>query len=264
VTKRKQLDLLVVDRGLATNRTQARGLIMAGEVMVNGQTRTKPGMMAPADATVAVRKPPRYVSRGGLKLEAAIDRLAVNVQGRVCADIGASTGGFTDCLLQHGAARVYAVDVGYGQLAWTLRQDARVVVIERTNVRHLTSLPEPVDLVTVDVSFISLGLVLPVVRSYLRPEGEVVALIKPQFEAGRDQVGKGGVVRDPAVHRAVLRELGHWAEAAGWAVIGLVLSPLRGPAGNAEFFIHLRPDGQAATDLDRWIETCLRETARPE
>lgn len=264
MTKGKRLDLLMVDRGLAASCTQARGLIMAGEVTVDGQTRTKPGMMVPADAAVAVRPPPRYVSRGGLKLEAAIDRLAVNVEGRVCADIGASTGGFTDCLLQHGAARVYAVDVGYGQLAWSLRQDDRVVVIERTNVRHLAALPEPVNLVTIDVSFISLKLVLPVVRGYLRPEGEVVALIKPQFEAEPGQVGKRGVVRDPTVHRAVLRQIGRWAEAEGWAVIGLVPSPLHGPAGNVEFFIHLWPDRQAGANLDRWIDACLQETAKPE
>jgi len=256
--KKRRLYVLLVERGLAKSRAQARALIMAGEVTVGAQPASKAGMMVPADVEVTVREPHRYVSRGGLKLEAALDQLTVGVEGRICADIGASTGGFTDCLLQRGAARVYAVDVGYGQLAWRLRQDPRVVVVERTNVRHLVALPEQVHLATVDVSFISLTLVLPVVRGYLLPQGEVVALVKPQFEAGRSQVGKGGVVRDPAVHRAVLQRLCRWAEDERWAVCGLVPSPLRGSAGNIEFFLHLRPTGESVGDVARLVEDCLR------
>jgi len=256
--RKHRLDVLLVERGLVASRAQARALIMAGEVMVGGKPASKAGMTISADVDVVVRTPPRFASRGGLKLEAALDQLAVEVEGRLCADIGASTGGFTDCLLQRGAARVYAVDVGYGQLAWRLRRDPRVVVMERTNVRHLAVLPERVHLATVDVSFISLTLVLPVVRGYLLPGGEVIALVKPQFEAGRSQVGKGGVVRDSAVHRLVLQRLCGWAEDEGWAVCGLIPSPLRGPAGNIEFFLHLRPAGNSVCDVLQLIEDSVR------
>ncbi len=200
----------------------------------------KPGRLVSADAAVQVQERLRYVSRGGLKLEAALDAFGITPNGRVCADIGASTGGFTDCLLQRGAAKVYAIDVGYGQLAWSLRQDPRVIAIERVNIRHLETLPEPVDLATVDVSFIGLSLVLPAVKRLLAPNGQVVALIKPQFEAGRGQVGKGGVVRDGKVHRAVIEKVLTEAAAIGLASAGLIRSPITGPAGNIEFLVWLQ------------------------
>lgn len=238
---KERLDRLLCGRGLVASREKGRRLIMAGEVTVNGLVADKPGVRVRADAEIAVRQQPLYVSRGGLKLAAALDSFAVTVQGAVAADVGASTGGFADCLLQRGATRVYAIDVGYGQLAWRLRQDERVVVLERTNARYLEALAEPVDLVVVDVSFISLKLVLPAARSWLGASGHIIALIKPQFEAGREQVGKGGVVRDPAVHRAVLQDLIVWAAGQGYGPQGLIRSPIKGPAGNVEFLIWLRP-----------------------
>ncbi len=242
--RKTRLDTLLVSRGLAESRHKAQGLIMAGHVLVDDQVVDKPGRRVPEDARVTVRQGLRYVSRGGIKLEHALSRLQVDVIGKIVADVGASTGGFTDCLLQHGARKVYAIDVGYGQLAWQLRQDPRVVVLERTNIRYLDSLPDPVDLATVDVAFISLKLVVPPVLDLLQPKGETVALVKPQFEAGREQVGKGGVVKDPAVHRAVLEDLATWAMTMGLRVRGLVTSPTTGPAGNVEFFLHLSKDEQ--------------------
>ncbi len=215
---------------------------MAGHVLVDDQVVDKPGRRVPDDARVTVRQGLRYVSRGGIKLEHALSRLQVDVMGKIVADVGASTGGFTDCLLQQGAQKVYAIDVGYGQLAWRLRQDPRVVALERTNIRYLDSLPDPIDLATVDVAFISLKLVLPPVMDLLQPKGEIVALVKPQFEAGRDRVGKGGLVKNPAVHRAVLENIAAWAMATGLRVPGLVTSPTTGPAGNVEFFLHLSKD----------------------
>ena len=235
MSERQRLDVLIVERGLTDSREQARRLIMAGEVMVAGQVVDKPGMRVPQDADIVVQTGPRYVSRGGEKLEAALAAFAVNVAGRICADVGASTGGFTDCLLQHGAGKVYAIDVGYGQLDYRLRQDARVVVMERTNARYIEVLPEMVSLVTIDASFISLKLLLPVIRHWLAPSAAVVPLIKPQFEAGKSDVGKGGVVKDPVVHRRVLREVLSAAAAEGYAARGLIRSPLKGPAGNVEF-----------------------------
>ncbi len=232
---KERLDILVLERGLAESRSKAQRLIWAGLVRVAGQVMDKPGTRFATDAEIAVEEQPRFVSRGGDKLEAAMARFGVDAAGVVAADVGASTGGFTDCLLQRGATRVYAIDVGYGQLAWRLRNDPRVVVMERTNARYVESLPEPVDLATVDVSFISLGLILPMVQGWLRPAGQVVALIKPQFEAGRRNVGKGGVVRDPAVHRRVLRRVLKAAAVEGLRLRGLMPSPLRGPAGNVEF-----------------------------
>jgi 23S rRNA (cytidine1920-2'-O)/16S rRNA (cytidine1409-2'-O)-methyltransferase len=240
--RKKRLDVLLMERGLVESRERAQSLIMAGQVLVGDDVVDKPGKLVSEDGQVTVREGLPYVSRGGVKLEHALDRFGVDVTGRIAADVGASTGGFTDCLLQRGARRVYAIDVGYGQLAWRLRQDPRVVVLERTNIRYLESLPEPVDLVTVDVAFISLELVLPKVVSLLQAEGEIVALIKPQFEAGREQVGKGGVVKDPAVHRAVLEDVLAWAISNGLRIRGLTLSPLRGPAGNLEFFAYLSRD----------------------
>jgi 23S rRNA (cytidine1920-2'-O)/16S rRNA (cytidine1409-2'-O)-methyltransferase len=213
----------------------------------------------PEDAAVQVRQGLPYVSRGGLKLAAALDAFGVAPTGWVCADIGASTGGFTDCLLQRGAARVYAVDVGYGQLAWTLRQDPRVISLERVNVRYLPGLPEPVALATVDVSFIGLGLVLPRVAALLAPGGQVIALIKPQFEVGKRQVGKGGVVRDPVLHRAAVERVLAGAAALGLAPAGLIRSPVTGPAGNVEFLAWLRAGGELPTSeiIAAWLAACL-------
>jgi 23S rRNA (cytidine1920-2'-O)/16S rRNA (cytidine1409-2'-O)-methyltransferase len=235
----ERLDVALVERGLAVSREQARARILAGDVRVDGQVAARPGVLVADAAALEVRAAPAFVSRGGDKLAHALARFGIVVADRVALDAGASTGGFTDCLLQRGARRVYAVDVGYGQLDWRLRQDSRVVVMERTNLRQLDVLPEPIDLATVDLSFISLRLVLEAVRRLLGPVGEVVALVKPQFEAGRGQVGRGGVVRDPAVHRAVLEAVLGWAAAHGFAVRGLTASPLRGPAGNVEFLAHL-------------------------
>jgi 23S rRNA (cytidine1920-2'-O)/16S rRNA (cytidine1409-2'-O)-methyltransferase len=239
MAEKTRLDVLLADRGLAPSREAARRMIMAGEVRVDGDVRDKPGMRVALDVALEVRQPPRFVSRGGEKLQGALDAFGVDVAGRICADVGASTGGFTDCLLQHGAARVYAIDVGYGQLDYRLRTDARVVVMERTNARYLEALPELVSLVVIDASFISLGMLVPVVRGWLADEADVIALIKPQFEAGKGQVGKGGVVRDPDVHRRVLLDVLSGARDTGYAVRDLVPSPLKGPAGNIEFLAWL-------------------------
>ncbi|MDI3341501.1 MAG: TlyA family RNA methyltransferase [Sphaerobacter sp.] len=255
--KRVRADELLVARGLAENRSRARALIMAGAVRSGDRLIDKPGLTLPPDAPLTVQERPRFVSRGGEKLEAALQRFAIDVAGRVCADFGASTGGFTDVLLQRGAARVYAIDVGYGQLDYRLRQDPRVVVLDRTNVRYLESLPEPIDLVTIDVSFISLALVLPAALRVLKPDGECVALVKPQFEAGRDKVGKGGVVRDPRVHREVLRRVLAEAAALGFRVRGLMPSPIRGPAGNVEFLVWLSRAAGDDLDHDALVEAAL-------
>jgi len=255
---KKRLDVLLVEKGLSPSRARAQRLIMAGEVLVNGQVRDKPGTRVPPEASIELLARMPYVSRGGLKLAAALDAFPVKVKGVTAADVGASTGGFTDCLLQRGAARVYAIDVGYGQLAWKLRQNPRVVVMERTNARYLERLPEPVDLVVIDVSFISLELILPRAIDWLREEGHIIALIKPQFEAGREQVGRGGVVKDPQVHAAVLRKIANWAIERGLAVRGLMTSPLRGPAGNVEFLIHLsKTAGEASLEIEHAVTKVL-------
>jgi 23S rRNA (cytidine1920-2'-O)/16S rRNA (cytidine1409-2'-O)-methyltransferase len=254
---KERLDLLVVQRGLAESRQSAQRLIIAGLVSVDGQPAAKPGTRIPLSAHLAVKAQPPYVSRGGLKLEAALDAFGLDVSDWIVADVGASTGGFTDCLLQRGAARVYALDVGYGQLAWKLRQDPRVVVMERTNARYVESLSEVIDLATIDASFISLRLLLPQVKQWLKPGGQVVALIKPQFEAGREHVGKGGVVRDPAIHQSVLKELTFWAASKGWGLCGLIRSPVKGPAGNVEFLAHWKPDGQDTTVSEALITACV-------
>jgi len=265
---KKRLDLVLVERGLAESRTQAQRLIHAGLVRVGGQVADKPGTLVATGAEVVVQARPRFVSRGGEKLEAALVRFGLEVAGSVAADVGASTGGFTDCLLQHGARRVYAIDVGYGQLDWRLRNDARVVVLERTNVRYLESLPEPVDLVTVDVALMSRGLVWRVVVGWLTiplpPPARggsgsgVVALIKPQFEAGRQEVGKRGVVRDPEVHRRVLEQVTGMAAGLGLGLCGLMPSPLRGPAGNVEFLGWWGP-GAAGLEVEAAIAACMSE-----
>lgn len=250
--QKTRLDQRVLDLGLAQSRERAKALIMAGSVYVNGVRQTKPGMPVTEDAEVAVKgERLAYVSRGGLKLEKALDIFSIHPTGLVCIDCGASTGGFTDCLLQRGAAHVYAVDVGYGQLAWSLRIDDRVTVMERTNARNLTPdlFPTAMDLAVMDLSFISLGLVLPAVKRLLAPTGQVVCLVKPQFEAGREKVGKKGVVRDPAVHREVLEGFLGQAKEMGFAVRGLTYSPVRGPEGNIEYLAWLGLDG-AAADID--------------
>jgi 23S rRNA (cytidine1920-2'-O)/16S rRNA (cytidine1409-2'-O)-methyltransferase len=257
-----RLDHLLVQRGLAESRSQAQVLVLAGEVCVDGQVTLKPGTRVSDEAEVEVREQLPYVSRGGLKLAAALDAFRVSVAGAVCADVGASTGGFTDCLLQRGAARVYAIDVGYGQLAWQLRQDERVVVMERTNARYLERLPEPAQLVTIDASFISLRLLLPAVVRWLAPGAAVIPLVKPQFEAGREQVGKGGVVREPTVHRQVLEKVAGYATTHGLAVHGVIRSPITGPAGNAEFLVHLRLGSPGEDfDLAAAIAGCLADNA---
>ena len=215
---------------------------MSGAVLVNDRPATKPGHQVSSDVEIRIRQRPKYVSRGGDKLEAALDAFGIEVGDLICADLGASTGGFTDVLLQRGAKRVYAVDVGYGQLHWRLRQDPHVVVMERVNARYLGELPEVVDLITIDASFISLRLILPAARRLLASDGQIVALIKPQFEAGRDQIGKGGVVRDAKIHRQVLANLVNWCEEEGLNPQGLIPSPLLGPKGNREFLLWLRPD----------------------
>ncbi len=256
-----RLDRLLVERGLAPSREQARRLIMAGEVLVDDRVVDKPGRLVPEDAPVRVRRQPRYVSRGGLKLEAALDRFGLDVSGLTAVDVGASTGGFTDCLLQRGAARVYAVDVGYGQLAWKLRQDPRVIPLERTNIRHLESLPggELADLAVIDASFIGLGLVLPATLRLLKPDGQIIALVKPQFEAGPQDVGKGGVVRDQRVHRRVLEEVAALARELGLTVAGLTVSPAPGPAGNVEFLVWLTRKPEQAIPLEPAIQKALEE-----
>ncbi|NPV77020.1 MAG: TlyA family RNA methyltransferase [Anaerolineae bacterium] len=238
-----RLDTLMAERGLVESRSQAQNLIMAGEVRVNGEVVLKPSHKVSPQADVIIKQPPRFVSRGGEKLEAALGAFGLgDLSGLVCADVGASTGGFTDCLLQHGAMKVYAVDVGYGILHWKLRKDERVISMERTNARTLRALPELVDLVTIDASFISLRYLLPVVKNWLAtPKGIVLALIKPQFEAGRAESARGeGVIRNPAIHRRVLINVIEFAVREGFAVGGLIRSPLLGPKGNVEFLAFLR------------------------
>jgi 23S rRNA (cytidine1920-2'-O)/16S rRNA (cytidine1409-2'-O)-methyltransferase len=255
---KSRLDILLTEKGLAESRNKAQALIMAGQVQVNGVVVSKAGSRVPLDADISLKDDLPYVSRGGLKLAAALDSFKLEPAGAVCADVGASTGGFTDVLLQRGAARVYAIDVGYGQLAWNLRRDNRVVVMERTNARYLETLPELVELVTIDVSFISLRLILPTVVKWLKPAAIIVALIKPQFEAGRNQVGKGGIVRDERVHRQVLQQVTGYARVVGLQVLGLIPSPITGPAGNHEFLVHLGWQTQlTAPELQSLVETCL-------
>jgi 23S rRNA (cytidine1920-2'-O)/16S rRNA (cytidine1409-2'-O)-methyltransferase len=240
---RQRLDVLLTERGLAPSRERARAVIMAGGVQVDGKLVDKPGAPVAPDCAIAILAPDLpYVSRGGLKLEGALAAFGLSVSGLACLDVGASTGGCTDCLLQHGAAQVTAVDVGYGQLAWRLRQDPRVVVVERTNIRYMPAerLPAAVDLVTIDASFISLRIVVPAVLKFLKPAGRILPLVKPQFEVGKGEVGKGGVVSDPAQHARVLDELKRFFEGLGLDCSEPVPSPIDGPKGNREFFFLLR------------------------
>ena len=240
---KKRLDVLLVEQGYADNRTKAQAIIMSGQVYVNGQKADKPGTSFEETVAIEVRGAAcPYVSRGGLKLEKALRDFDVDPTGYVCSDSGASTGGFTDCLLQQGASKVFAIDVGYGQLDWKIRSDPRVVVMERTNVRYVTpeQLGEPLDLSVIDVSFISLNIVLPVIKTFLKPgKGQVLCLIKPQFEAGRDKVGKKGVIREPETHREVLDNFVSLADSLSFTILGLTFSPVKGPEGNIEFLAHL-------------------------
>ena len=241
--KKQRLDRLLVERGVAPSRQRAQAMIMAGKILVNNRPVEKAGFLVDHEDSIEQKgKDIPYVSRGGLKLEGALQALEVKLEGSVCLDVGASTGGFTDCLLQNGAARVYTVDVGYGQLAWKLRQDPRVVVIERTNIRHMPAerIGEPVDIATIDVSFISLKIVVPAVIAFLKNSASILALIKPQFEVGKNQVGKGGVVRDAALHARVIQNLTTFFIESGLSCETVSPSPILGPKGNREFFILLR------------------------
>ncbi len=249
---KERLDVLLVSGGFAESREKAKAMIMEGIVFVNGEREDKAGASFPADASVEVRgQTLRYVSRGGLKLEKAMDCFGLSLSERVCMDVGASTGGFTDCMLQNGAAKVFSVDVGRGQLAWKLRQDPRVVCMEKTNIRYVTpeDIGEPVSFASIDVSFISLTKVLGPVREILAPEGEVVCLIKPQFEAGREKVGKKGVVREPETHLEVIEKVMDHAKGLGFGRRHLEFSPIKGPEGNIEYLLHLQKDGGDAPDI---------------
>ena len=242
---KQRLDIFLVEQGLISSRSMAQSMIMAGEVYVNDQKATKAGEMVTGEEHIEIRgKSLKYVSRGGLKLDKAMNVFPIDLKQTVCMDIGASTGGFTDCMLQNGASRVYAIDVGYGQLAWKLRQDERVVNLERTNIRFVTEeqVPEPIDFFSVDVSFISLKLVLPVAYQLLKENGTGVCLIKPQFEAGKDKVGKKGVVRDKNVHLEVINHILDVARETGFSVLGLDYSPIKGPEGNIEYLLFVGKD----------------------
>jgi 23S rRNA (cytidine1920-2'-O)/16S rRNA (cytidine1409-2'-O)-methyltransferase len=246
--RKERLDKLMVEKGLVPSREKAQALIMIGGVKVNGQVMRKPGQKIREDALIEILQPPcPYVSRGGIKLEGAIKGFGINVEGKVCLDVGASTGGFTDCLLQHGAKKVYAVDVGWGQLHWKLRNDPRVICLEKRNIRYLPKeeIPEEVDLVTIDTSFISLKLVIPAVLKFLKEKAEILALIKPQFEVGKGEVGKGGVVRDPEKHKRVIEEIRIFSQNLGLHPVGVIESPISGPKGNREFFIYLIKYGES-------------------
>ncbi len=260
MSEKKRLDILVYEAGLAESREKAKALIMAGEIYVDNQKSDKPGTTYPEGVHVELRgnKLP-YASRGGLKLEKALKVFPIDLTDKITMDIGASHGGFTDCMLQNGARKVYAIDVGYGQLVWKLRNDPRVVNLERTNVRYITQeqVPDPIDFFSVDVSFISLCLVLPAARPLLRDGGEAVALIKPQFEAGRGNVGKKGVVRDKRIHAEVIRKIYDFCLANGFSILGLDYSPIKGPEGNIEYLIHIRksdqPTAEKTVDIDALV-----------
>lgn len=254
-----RLDEVVVKLELAPTRSKARAMIMAGDVLVNDLPVLQAGAPIRSSDVVMLKAKPRFVSRGGEKLDHALEVFGVDVMNCTCADLGASTGGFTDCLLQRSAKRVYAIDVGYGQIDQRIRDDERVVVQERVNARYIESLPEPIDLVVIDVSFIGLALILPVARLVLTENGQCVPLVKPQFEAGRGDVGKGGVVRDPAIHRRVLVEAAENATGNGFAVRGVTKSPIVGPAGNIEFLMHLVVGGEQSSNVDEMIDKALAE-----
>ena len=260
---KKRLDMLLFERGLAESRQKAQAIIMSGQVYVDGRKTDKSGTAVEEAAEIEVRGGQLpFVSRGGLKLEKAMETFSFSLDGCVCADIGASTGGFTDCMLQKGAQKVYAVDVGYGQLAWKLRQDSRVVCLERTNARYISreQIPDALDFASIDVSFISLKLILPPLRQLMKPDGRVACLVKPQFEAGKEKVGKKGVVRDPQVHLEVLENFLEHAAQADFSVRGLTYSPIRGPEGNIEYLGHLTvgADEPCNVDLPALVEESHR------
>ena len=257
--EKKRLDNLLIERGLVLSRQWARGYILAGNVLVDGQMVDQVSKQVGLDSTIEIKGKAicPYVSRGGWKLERALEAFSRSVREKVALDVGASTGGFTDCLLQKGCRRVYAVDVGYGQLAWTLRRDSRVIPLERRNIRYLTptDFPEKTDLATIDVSFISLSLILSVVKDLIVPGGDLLCLVKPQFEVGKGEVGKGGVVRDTQKHEQVLRKIIAHSSELGLGAQGLIRSPLKGPKGNVEFFLHFRSgrQGPSEEETSRWI-----------
>lgn len=251
MTNKKRLDVMLFEKGLVQSREKARAVIMAGNVYVNNQKEDKPGNLIKADAEIEIRNSQiSYVSRGGLKLEKAINKFKINLQDKVTMDVGASTGGFTDCMLQNGARKVYSVDVGYGQLAWELRNDKRVINLERTNIRYLNKslIVDKIDFFTVDVSFISLKLVLPILKNFIKESATSVCLIKPQFEAGKENVGKNGVVRDKKVHKEVVAGICNFVLENGFDILGLDFSPIKGPKGNIEYLIYLK-ESQTPTNL---------------
>jgi len=255
-----RLDVLLVERGLAESRAKAQALIMAGQVRIADQVALKPATAVDNKAVLTVDTGPRFVSRGGEKLDAALEKFAIDVKGFVCADVGSSTGGFTDCMLQRGAVKVYAIDVGKGILHWKLRNDRRVVVMEETNARYVESLPEPVDFVTVDASFISLKVLLPTIKKWINNETNLLCLIKPQFEAGKKDVARGdGVIRDPEIHKHVLLEVLSFARQEGFNIRGLIKSPLLGPKGNAEFLVWLKQASaeERGVELDPLVASVL-------
>ena len=257
---KERLDILLVKRGLAPSREKAKAMIMEGNVFVENQREDKAGTSIPENAKIEIKgNTLKYVSRGGLKLEKAMNHFDIELQNKVCMDIGASTGGFTDCMLQNGASKVYAVDVGYGQFAWKLRTDERVVCMEKTNIRYVTpeDIGEPLDFASVDVSFISLSKVLPAARELLKDGGEMVCLIKPQFEAGREKVGKKGVVRDKAVHEEVVERIIEFASQNGFFVKNLEYSPIKGPEGNIEYLVYIRKDETGGVDAAVDIEAVV-------
>lgn len=259
---KERLDVLLVQQGYATSREKAKAIIMAGQVYVDGQKEDKAGSMFKEEAKIEVRgNTLKYVSRGGLKLEKAMSHFAMTLEGKVCMDVGASTGGFTDCMLQNGAVKVYSVDVGHGQLDWKLRNDPRVVCMEKTNIRYVTpeDIEEPVDFSSIDVSFISLTKVLLPVRNLLSQDGQIVCLIKPQFEAGREKVGKKGVVRDPAVHKEVIEKVIAFAKEQYLEPLALDFSPIKGPEGNIEYLLYLqkKPEGTEMTDGDMDVDAVV-------
>ena len=267
---KERLDVLLVQQGYASSREKAKAIIMAGQVYVDGQKEDKAGSMFKEEAKIEVRgNTLKYVSRGGLKLEKAMSHFAVTLEGKVCMDVGASTGGFTDCMLQNGAVKVYSVDVGHGQLDWKLRNDPRVVCMEKTNIRYVTpeDIGEPVDFSSIDVSFISLTKVLEPIRDYLTEDGEIVALIKPQFEAGREKVGKKGVVREKSTHHEVIEKVTSYAASIGFDILEIEFSPIKGPEGNIEYLVHLKktqelPGKILAQNLETVVDSAFDTLAK--
>lgn len=259
--QKERLDVLITNRVLAESRERAKAYIMAGVVYVDGQKEDKPGLKVPVTAQIEVRQKMKYVSRGGYKLEKAMEVFPLTLTDKVCMDVGASTGGFTDCMLQNGASKVYAIDVGYGQLAWSLRQDERVICMEKTNMRYVTheEIPEVIAFSSIDVAFISLTKILQSVYDLTQEEGEVVALIKPQFEAGRDQVEKHGVVKNPKIHEQVIHQVWDYATSIGFGVQGLDFSPIKGPEGNIEYLIYLKKwDEPTQLEKDKLIQKVVQ------